>query len=156
DFTRFLKKPKWICGFSDITVLLSHIQAQFGMPAFHSPMCAAFKPETLNSEPVKFFYAALTGKTLYYHAPHSRFNRQGEAEGILTGGNLAILTHLTGSASEVPVDGKILFIEDIGEHLYQIDRMLLSLKRAGKLRHLKGLVVGSFTEMEDTDRPFGQ
>lgn len=156
DFSGFLKKPKWICGFSDITVLHNHIQAQFGMATFHSPMCAAFKPETLNSDHLKAFYAAITGKSLYYHAPPSGYNRQGEAEGILTGGNLAMLTHLTGSVSEVNTDGKILFIEDVGERLYQIDRMMLNLKRAGKLKHLKGLVAGGFTELEDTERPFGQ
>jgi muramoyltetrapeptide carboxypeptidase len=102
------------------------------------------------------FFQALTGEELEYHTPHSAYNRPGSAEGILTGGNLAILAHLTGSSSEVNTDGKILFIEDIGEHLYHIDRLLLNLKRAGKLSNLAGLVVGSFTDIEDTERPFGQ
>lgn len=156
DFTAFVKKPKWICGFSDITILHNHIQAQFGIPTLHSPMCAAFKPETINSDYIKNFFAALTGESLFYHTASSSFNRKGTAAGILTGGNLAILAHLTGSASEVDTAGKILFIEDIGEHLYHIDRLMLNLKRAGKLTHLKGLIVGSFTEIEDTERPFGQ
>src|SRR5690606_21106616 len=141
DFTAFLKKPKWMCGFSDITVLLNHIQAQYGIATLHSPMCAAFKPETTNSDHIKSLFAALTGENLFYHTPHSSFNRRGIAEGILTGGNLAILAHLTGSASEVNTNGKILFIEDIGEHLYHIDRLMLNLKRAGKLDNLKGLIV---------------
>jgi len=156
DFTGFMRKPKWVCGFSDITVLHSHIQAISGIPTLHSPMCGALKPELINEEHILNFFAAITGESLYYHMPVSPYNRIGKSEGILTGGNLAILAHLTGSASEVNMDGKILFIEDIGEHLYQVDRLMLNLKRAGKLDHLKGLIVGDFTELEDTERPFGQ
>ena len=88
--------------------------------------------------------------------PSSPYNRTGKATGIMTGGNLAMLAHLTGSVSEVDTNGKILFIEDIGEHFYHIDRLLLNLKRADKLEDLAALLIGSFTEMEDTDRPFGQ
>jgi muramoyltetrapeptide carboxypeptidase len=156
DFTAFARKPKWICGFSDVTVLHNHIHALLGIPTLHSPMCGAFKPETTNSDHIKNFFAALTGESLFYHTTPSPFNREGLSEGMLTGGNLAILAHLTGSASEVNTAGKILLIEDIGEHLYHIDRLMLNLKRAGKLDHLKGLLVGSFTEIEDTERPFGQ
>ncbi|MCF8451024.1 MAG: LD-carboxypeptidase [Taibaiella sp.] len=156
DFSGFIKKPKWICGFSDITVLHNHLQAQYGIPSLHSPMCGAFKPETENEHYLKSFYNALTGSPLVYDVPTSPYNRQGEAAAVLTGGNLAILAHLTGSASEVDTTGKILFIEDIGEHLYNADRLLLNLKRAGKLDKLAALIVGSFTEMQDTERPFGQ
>jgi muramoyltetrapeptide carboxypeptidase len=156
DFTKFLRHPKWICGFSDITVLHNHLQARYLMPSLHSPMCWAFKPETENEDYLKTFYAALTGECIYYHATPSPFNRTGKADAVLTGGNLSLITHLIGSASEVDTEEKILFIEDIGEHLYKIDRMLLTLKRAGKLDHLKCLIVGGFTEMEDTERPFGQ
>lgn len=156
SFAKFAARPKWICGFSDITVLHNHVQALLGTPTLHSPMCGAFKPETVNTEHIRQFYAALTGENIFYHLPPSPFNRLGTCEGIVTGGNLAILAHLTGSASEVNTEGTLLFIEDVGEHLYQIDRMLLNLKRAGKLEQLKGLLVGSFTETEDTERPFGQ
>ena len=156
DFKQLLSHPKWICGFSDITVLHSHLQAMYNMPALHSPMCGAFKPETEQEEYLKTLFAALTGESIYYHAPGSPFNRAGKAEGILTGGNLSLLTHLIGSASDVDTEEKILFIEDIGEHLYKVDRMLLTLKRAGKLDNLSGMIVGGFTEMEDTTRPFGQ
>jgi len=156
DFSTFLRRPKWICGFSDIVVLQSHLQARFFMPSLHSPMCGAFRPETENADHLKTLYAALTGESIYYHTPHSIHNRRGEAEAVLTGGNLSLITHVVGSASEVDTEDKILFIEDIGEHLYKVDRMMLTLKRAGKLDHLKGLIVGGFTEMEDTDRPFGQ
>ena len=156
DFTKFEKKPKWVCGFSDITVLHNHLQARYHIPALHSPMCGAFKPETNGADHLKSFFAALTGQALTYTAPPSPYNRAGSTEAILTGANLAILAHLTGSVSEVDTAGKILFIEDIGEYYYNIDRMLLNLKRAGKLDNIAGLIAGGFTEMQDTERPFGQ
>jgi muramoyltetrapeptide carboxypeptidase len=156
DFTQFLSKPKWICGFSDIVVLLNHLQAKFDVAGLHSPMCNAFKAEQVNSDHLKSLYAALTGESLHYNTNASPHNRTGSTEGVLTGGNLAILAHLLGSKSEVDTNGKILFIEDVGEHLYNVDRMMLSLKRAGKLDNLKALIVGGLTDMEDTERPFGQ
>lgn len=156
DFTAFKQKPKWICGFSDIIVLQSHLQTNFQIPSFHSPMCGAFRPDTEDAAHIQTFFNAITGEELSYNLPASQYNRAGEANGVLTGGNLAILAHLTGSVSELDTDGKILFIEDIGEHKYHIDRMMLNLKRAGKLDKLVGLVVGYFTDIEDTDRPFGQ
>jgi muramoyltetrapeptide carboxypeptidase len=156
DFTAFKNKPKWICGFSDITVLHSHIHSQMQTPTLHSPMCAAFKPDTVNSDHIKNFYAAITGESLYYHAPYSSYNKLGSSEGIIVGGNLALLAHLTGSVSDIDTTGKILLIEDIGEHYYQVDRLMLNLKRAGKLIKIKGLIVGGFTDMQDTERPFGQ
>src|ERR1043165_7443526 len=156
DLTELKHKPKWICGFSDITVLHNHIQARLIMPTLHSVMWGAFTTESVNTDYIKSFYDAITGESLHYNTPASPFNRQGEADGILTGGNLAILAHLTGSVSEVDTTNKILFIEDIGEHLYNIDRLLFNLKRAGKLDNLKALLVGSFTDNQDTERPFGQ
>jgi muramoyltetrapeptide carboxypeptidase len=156
DFTQFAKRPKWICGFSDITVLLNHIEQNFGIASLHSPMCGAFKPETENENYLRTFYAAVTGESVYHHSTHSRFNRKGEAHGTLTGGNLSLLAHIVGSPSEIDTNGKILFIEDIEEYLYKMDRMLLTLKRAGKFDNLKGLVVGYMTNMLDTERPFGQ
>lgn len=156
DFSNFLKYPKWICGFSDITVLHSHLLARYNVATLHSPMCGAFRPDTEHTAHLTSFFNSLSGAPLPQYLPSSPFNRVGKASGILTGGNLAILSHLTGSVSEVDTEGKILFIEDIGEHLYQADRMLMNLKRAGKLDKLAALIVGSFTEMEDTTRPFGQ
>ncbi len=156
DFTGFLAKPKWICGFSDITVLHSHIHANYGIATLHSPMCGAFKLETEHEEYLQTIRKAITGQPLIYNVPPSPYNRHGETKGVLTGGNLSILAHLTGSVSEIDTDGKILFIEDIAEYLYNIDRMMLNLKRSGKLNKLKALVVGGFTDLQDTERPFGQ
>lgn len=156
NFDQFIKRPKWICGFSDITVLHNHLHTLAGIPTMHSPMCGAFTSGSENSGHILNFKAAIFGEELKYAFPASSFNRAGNAEGILTGGNLAMLAHLSGSVSEVDTNAKILFIEDIGEHLYNIDRLLLNLKRAGKLDNIKALLVGSFTDNQDTERPFGQ
>ncbi|KAA5536984.1 LD-carboxypeptidase [Taibaiella lutea] len=156
DFTKFKARPKWICGFSDITVLHSHIQSQFGIATLHSPMCAAFKAENDSSAPILSLLNSWKGAPSEYNFPANEHNRAGKGEGILAGGNLAILAHLSGSVSQINTDGKILFIEDIGEYLYNIDRLLLNLKRAGTLSNLQGLVCGGFSDMKDTERPFGQ
>lgn len=156
DFSFFVQHPKWICGFSDITVLHSHIQARYGIPTLHSVMCGAFKPETEFSEYILSLRDALTGKERILDFPAQTANRKGIAEGKLLGGNLAMLAHLSGSVSQIDTRGCILFIEDIGEHYYQIDRMLLNLRRSGQLSQLSGLLVGDFTDIQDTERPFGQ
>jgi len=156
DFSKFKKKPKWICGFSDITVLHNHLQAKFGIQSLHSPMCGHFKPETEHTDFLLSFRNALEGKPLSYTAAASEFNRPGNTEGLLTGGNLSLIAHLTGTASEVDTTGKILFLEDLNEYLYHIDRMMTQLKRAGKFEHLAGIIFGGFTELKDTERPFGQ
>jgi muramoyltetrapeptide carboxypeptidase len=155
DWTAFQKSPKWICGFSDITILHSHIHQHFNIATLHSPMCGAFKPETEFSYYIESFHHALRGKALSYQFTPSPANISGIAEGTLVGGNLALLAHLSGSCDQLDTDGKILFVEDIGEHYYQVDRMMLNLKRSGQLSGLKALLVGQFIEMEDTDRPFG-
>lgn len=156
NWAKFRFNPKWICGFSDITALHSHIQANFQIPTLHSPMCGAFTPDTANAGHIKRLYASLIGESQHYHTASQPYNRTGSGEGILVGGNLALLAHMVGSSSDIDTAGKILFIEDIGEHLYKMDRMMLTLKRAGKLANIKGLIVGGLTEMEDTTRPFGQ
>ncbi len=156
DFSRFALRPKWICGFSDITVLHGHIHATLGTPTIHGPMCGAFTPDTDGAPHLESLRRALTGAAMRYSAPPHTRNRLGDAEGILVGGNLAILAHLSGSRSQMDTRGKILFVEDVGEYRYNLDRMLLNLKRAGMLDELAALVVGQFTESQDTERPFGQ
>ena len=115
DFTSFAERPKWLCGFSDITVLHSHVQARYDIATLHSPMCGAFTPETDGADYLESFRAALGGHPLQYATAPSVYNKGGQARGIVTGGNLAILAHLTGSISEADTAGKLLFIEDIGE-----------------------------------------
>lgn len=156
DFSAFAQQPKWICGFSDITVLHSHIHRQLGIATLHSPMCAAFTRETDDSDHIRAFREALTGTLTNYRFEASASNRPGTAEGEIVGGNLAILAHLSGSPSQLDTAGRILFIEDIGEYLYNIDRLLVNLKRSGQLEGLAGLLVGQFTDSQDTERPFGQ
>lgn len=156
DFTALKKNPKWVVGFSDVTVLHAHIHSRLGIATLHGPMAGAFNAGGWKGASVDSLHRALTGKrTRYASEPHG-FDRQGSATGPLIGGNLALLSHLVGSASMPDTEGGILFLEEVGEQLYNIDRMLHQLKRAGKLKGLAGLVVGGFTECRDTDRPFGQ
>lgn len=155
DFRRFRKNPKWLIGFSDITVLHGHVYGRFNIASLHSPMAAAFNDGEYEKEFVQSLRKALQGKPAnYICAPHS-FNRYGKAEGKLVGGNLSILAHLVGSRSAFRTKDKILFIEDIGEYLYNVDRMMIQLKRSGMLDKLSGLIIGGFTEMKDTTIPFG-
>ena len=156
DFKRFKENPKWIIGYSDVTVLLSHIYRNYKITSLHAPMAAAFNDEGYKNEYVQSLKDALEGKKIKYTIDVHELNRKGEAIGELVGGNLSMLTHLIGSSSEPKTKGRILFIEDIGEYYYKIDRMLLQLKRAGKLENLAGLIVGGFTDMQDTTLKFGQ
>lgn len=155
DFTRFRQTPKWIIGFSDVTVLHAQLFTQYDTASLHSPMAGAFNDGGAAGEGVLSLRRALTGEPAAYTcAPHP-FNRHGRVNAPLVGGNLSILAHLTGSPGDIATKGKLLFLEDVGEYLYNIDRMLIQLKRSGKLAHLAGLVVGGFTELKDTTRPFG-
>jgi muramoyltetrapeptide carboxypeptidase len=156
DFTKFKKKPKWIIGFSDITVLHNHIYTNLKIATLHAPMAAAFNDDGFKNEFVQSLQKALAGKKATYKCAANPFNKKGTATGELVGGNLCLLAHLTGTPSDINTKNKILFIEDIGEQIYNIDRMLYQLKRSGKLKNLAGLVVGGFTDMKDTDRPFGK
>ena len=134
DFTKFIKTPKWIIGFSDVTVLHSHIH-NLGIETIHAPMLLNF---TKNLNAVETLRKAVLGEKLLYEIPNHSLNRKGNAEGILVGGNLSLLYALTGSESDIDAKGKILFIEDLDEYLYHIDRMMLNLKRSGKLKSLAG------------------
>jgi len=156
DFTRFRKHPKWLCGYSDITTLHAHVQRRFGIATLHSMMCSGITPATVDNEYTESLAAALRGKVYRYSAPAHPLNREGKATGILVGGNLSILANLSGTPSQINTKGKILLLEDIGEYRYNVDRMMYNLKRAGWLDHLAGLVVGAFTDGQETDTPFGQ
>jgi muramoyltetrapeptide carboxypeptidase len=156
DFKKFSKQPKWIIGYSDITVLHSHIYSNYYISSLHAPMAGAFNNEGYKNEYVTSLKNALEGKKIKYSIPVHEFNKKGEAIGELIGGNLALLAHLVGTDSDIKTRGRILFIEDVGEYSYNVDRMLHQLKRSGKLSKLAGLIIGGFTDMKDTERPFGQ
>ncbi len=155
DFTEFQKNPKWIVGFSDITVLLSHLLAKLNTQSIHGQMPYTFDKAT--PESLASLRKALFGGEISYECSFAGKlpNRSGEVEGVLIGGNLTLLVMLQGSVSELDYTDKILFIEDIGEHEYAIDRMMRTLKRAGKLAKLKGLIVGTFNESTPESVPFG-
>jgi muramoyltetrapeptide carboxypeptidase len=153
DFKKFVKKPKWLIGFSDVTVLHSHINKNFGIATLHSKMCNSFvKPELAEPaqlETIDSIRRCLAGEKILYKAPANVGNKIGTASGILVGGNLKTLESLAASKSDINTDNKILFVEDTGEYLYSIDRMFYNLKRSGKLNKLAGLIVGGFKVKKD-------
>ena len=156
DFRRFKKKPKWIIGFSDITVLHAHIYTNYKIASLHAPMAAAFNNGEFTNEYITSLHKAIIGKKANYKCVTHAFNKPGIATGELIGGNLSLVVHLIGTPSDLQTKGRILFIEDIGKLIYSTDRMLYQLKRSGKLNDLAGLIIGGFTDVKDTDRPFGK
>jgi muramoyltetrapeptide carboxypeptidase len=151
DFTKFKQNPKWIVGFSDVTVLHSHLN-NLGFASIHGIMPVSSKATEEAKESLR---KALFGEPLEYSVPCDTMNRYGKAKGELVGGNLSILFSLLGSPSAVNCDDKILFIEDLDEYLYHIDRMMMNLKRNGCLESLKGIIVGGMTKMHDNEIPWG-
>ena len=152
DFAQFLQHPKWIIGFSDGTVLHGKL-SRLGVPSLHAAMPFYFANKT--PEAKKSLYDALTGKPLQYEIPSNPLNRLGKMEGKIVGGNLSVLYGMIGSDTFPELDGKILFIEEVDEYIYHVDRMMRGLKRAGKLEDLKGLIVGGLTQIHDNAHPFG-
>ena len=154
-FKKFLKHPKWIIGFSDVTVLHTYLFANFKTISLHASMAAAFNgaEETDN---IKTMLAAITGKKALYGIDANSCNKIGLAKGKLIGGNLTLFTNSIGTSSDVNTKNCILFLEDLDEQLYHIDRMFVQLKRCGKLEKLTGLIIGGFTDLKDTERPFGK
>lgn len=156
DFSRFMEEPKWIVGYSDITVLHAHLNRQYKIASLHAPMAGAFNEEGAGTVFVQSLRQALAGGKTKIQFPAHPLNKKGEAVGELVGGNLSLIAHLIGTSSDLKAKGKILFLEDIGEYAYHIDRMMHQLKRSGKLDKLAGLIVGGFTDIKDTERPFGE
>lgn len=162
NWKNFQAKPKWIIGFSDITVIHSHLNKQLNTASIHSKMCNSF-PDVwevapdLQKDTILSIERALTGKKMQYTTSFNTYNRTGTANGILVGGNLKTLESLAGSASDIDTRDKILFVEDTGEYLYSIDRMFWNLKRSGKLSHLAGLIIGGIKIKQDApDEFFGK
>ena len=156
NFENFIQNPKWIIGYSDITLLHAHIYSNFNIASLHAPMAAAFNEIDESEAYINSIYNSLTGLRQSYTIASDNLNRNGSCKGELVGGNLSLLVHVIGSRSGIDTKNKILFIEDLGEYKYNIDRMLMQLKRAGKLDNLAGLIVGSFSEIKDTTISFGQ
>ena len=153
DFTKFKQNPKWIVGFSDVTVIHSYIN-NLNIATIHGAM-----PITVgkaSQESIESLRKSLFGESLKYQIPFDTANRLGNAKGEIVGGNLSILYSLMGSNAQINCKGKILFIEDLDEYLYHVDRMMLSLKRCGCFDGLHGLIVGTMTKMKDNDIPWGK
>lgn len=153
NFSSLQKNPKWIVGFSDVTVLHSHLN-NLGLVTLHATMLSNFtKNSNLSLQSLK---TILFGNDTTIECRAHPFNKYGKVEAEVVGGNLSILYSLLGSESDINTDGKILFIEDLDEYLYHIDRMIMSLKRNGKFEALKALIVGGMNNMNDNDIPFGK
>jgi len=154
DFRHFTEAPKWVVGFSDITVLHSHL-LRLGYQSIHGVMPFAFG-QAGGEAALSSLRSLLFGESVVYQAPAHALNRPGTATGELVGGNLSLLHTITGTRSQASFAGRILFLEDLDEYLYHIDRMLLHLHRSGQLAELAGLAVGHFSQMRDNAIPFGQ
>jgi muramoyltetrapeptide carboxypeptidase len=155
DFSKIKAHPKWIIGFSDITILHAALQKQ-GIQSIHGPMAAGFGKGDAGLPYIMALKQMLEGAAMEVNAIAHPANRLGQSEGVLVGGNLCLMTHLIGSENQLDTKGKILCIEDVGEYHYNIDRMLIQCKNAGLLDGLAGLVVGGFTDMKDDAKAFGE
>lgn len=156
DYTDFKKQPKWLIGYSDITALHNQIHNE-GIESIHALMCTSLTDDLEEiKETVATFKGAIFGKHLSYTVPSNKHNKQGTAKGQLVGGNLTLLHTMLGSETSINTDGKILFIEEIGEYKYHIDRMLQSLKRAGYFDNCAGVIVGDVSKMRKNTTPWGK
>ena len=151
----FKKAPKWITGFSDVTVLHSYLNERLGIPTIHGPLANVPEPSELRWQSMETLYQALTGQLTHLQFTHHPFNQAGECIGRVAGGNLSILYSLLGSPEAFEPRNTILLLEEVDEYLYHLDRMLWSLRRANKLDGLAGVIIGGMTDMKDNPVPFG-
>jgi len=156
DYSKFVKNPKWIIGYSDITALHNQIH-NLGFETIHGMMAVNFgsDPEAIVAT-IATFKKAILGDELNYILPPSSYNRVGKAQGQLVGGNLTLLHCMLGSETSIDTRDKILFIEEVGEYVYHVDRMLQSLKRAGYFKHVKGVIMGDISRIRKNPTPFGK
>lgn len=153
NFRAFQKSPKWLIGFSDITVFHSALH-NLGWCTLHASMPINFAANT--SQSLTTIYKALTGEDYQITAPHHRSNRTGLMQGEIVGGNLSMIYSLLGSPSSIDPKGKILFFEDLDEYLYHVDRMMWNLKRNAYFEAIEGILIGTLTDMNDNNIPFGE
>lgn len=150
--------PKWLIGFSDFTVIHNHLNGYLNMPTLHASMPAYLKPDSAPEIILSFerLFQALKGAPLSYNLPDHPLNKPGNCSGKLVGGNLSVIYSVMGSVSEINTTDAILFLEDLDEYLYHVDRMMVCLKRAGKLQTLRGVIIGHMNSMHDNPIPFGK
>ncbi len=155
NYTKFRKHPKWVIGYSDITALHNQIHNE-GFESLHAMMCTSLQDDANTiPETIATFKDALFGSSLKYNLEGTNYNRTGKASGQLVGGNLTLLLTMLGSKTSINTAGKILFIEEIGEYEYNIDRMLQSLKRAGYFDNCKGVIIGDISKVRRNTTPWG-
>tara|TARA_R110002049_G_scaffold58799_7_gene159531 strand:+ start:3191 stop:4093 length:903 start_codon:yes stop_codon:yes gene_type:complete len=156
DFTSFKKHPKWIVGYSDVTTLHTHIHENVGVQTIHGTMPINFPKDGSENESTLSLKKALFGELDSYHFDGHPLNISGETSGEIIGGNLSILYSLSGTNSAADMKGKILFMEDLDEYIYHIDRMMMNLRKSDWLRGVKGVLVGGMSDMNDNAVPYGQ
>jgi len=156
DYTAFVKHPKWIVGYSDITALHAQLNQNLKVKSIHGTMPINFPADLTENKSTKTLKKALFGEENFYEIDAHDFNRNGKVSGELIGGNLSVIYSIAGTKFDIDTSGKILLIEDLDEYLYHIDRMMMNIKYSGKLDNLKGLIVGGMTKMNDNDIPFGK
>ena len=157
DFSRFIESPKWVVGYSDVTGLLCHITEQLGVASLHATMPVNIKHPSSQDQDVSnnSLRSVLFGEQARYTLPSHRLSKPGSFSGELIGGNLSILYSILGTSSAPRTNGKVLFLEDLDEYLYHIDRMMVNLNRNGLLKDLSGLIVGGMSDMNDNTVPYG-
>jgi len=154
NFDKFIKSPKWLIGYSDITVLHSYINSVLKIETLHASMPINFANN--NNKSLELLKSTLSGNKLSYKVKPHKFNKPGTAIAEIVGGNLSVLYSIAGTKYDIDTNNKILFIEDLDEYLYHIDRMMMNLKLSGKLDNLKGLIIGGMNDMNDNKIPYGK
>jgi muramoyltetrapeptide carboxypeptidase len=155
NFDKFIESPKWVVGYSDITVFHSYLNSRLGIETLHAPLVSNIGKNEHDQEDFSKTMETLFGKPLAYHFDATNLNSDGRAKGRLVGGNLSVLFSLRGTPADIDTQKKILFIEDLDEYLYHIDRMMMNLKFGNKLSGLRGVIVGEMKDMKDNMVPFG-
>jgi muramoyltetrapeptide carboxypeptidase len=154
DFTSMMAQPKWVIGFSDVTVLHAALQKK-GIMSIHGPMAAAFNKGSEGEAYIQAIQSIFQGQKTSYVAPAHAYNKLGSVAAPVIGGNLCLIAHLIGSQNSLDTQGKILFLEDIGEYHYNLDRMVIQMKNAGLFENLAGLIIGGFSDMRDEPTDIG-